>query len=108
MKMIARVAELPLAYEPGMVIHYSIGFDVMAVVIERYRNRLQYFSPKTLVRTIEDELNRFSSRARRRQASFYQLRRHGGAARTLQPTGSRTLPFRGAGVYRTNVRAVSG
>ena len=34
-EMIARVAELPLAYEPGTVLHYSIGFDVMALVIER-------------------------------------------------------------------------
>jgi CubicO group peptidase (beta-lactamase class C family) len=33
--MVARVAELALAYEPGTVLHYSIGFDVMAVVIER-------------------------------------------------------------------------
>jgi CubicO group peptidase (beta-lactamase class C family) len=34
-EMIARVAELPLAHEPGTVLHYSIGFDVMAVVVER-------------------------------------------------------------------------
>lgn len=34
-EMIQRVAELPLAYEPGTVLHYSIGFDVMALVIER-------------------------------------------------------------------------
>lgn len=34
-EMIARVAELPLAYEPGTVLYYSIGFDVMACVIER-------------------------------------------------------------------------
>lgn len=34
-ELIARVAELPLAYEPGTVPHYSIGFDVMTLVIER-------------------------------------------------------------------------
>lgn len=34
-EMVARVAELPLAYEPGAVLHYSIGFDVMALVIQR-------------------------------------------------------------------------
>lgn len=34
-EMVARVAELPLAYEPGTVLHYSIGFDVMGLVIER-------------------------------------------------------------------------
>jgi len=34
-EMIARVAELPLALEPGTVLHYSIGFDVMALVIQR-------------------------------------------------------------------------
>jgi len=34
-ELVARVAELPLAYEPGTVLHYSIGFDVMALVIER-------------------------------------------------------------------------
>ena len=34
-EMIERVAELPLAYEPGTVLHYSIGFDVIALVIER-------------------------------------------------------------------------
>lgn len=34
-EFVARVAELPLAYEPGTVLHYSIGFDVMALVIER-------------------------------------------------------------------------
>jgi CubicO group peptidase (beta-lactamase class C family) len=33
--MVRRVAELPLVYEPGTVLHYSIGFDVMALVIER-------------------------------------------------------------------------
>lgn len=34
-ELVARVSELPLAYEPGTVLHYSIGFDVMALVIER-------------------------------------------------------------------------
>ena len=34
-EMVARVAELPLAYEPGTRLHYSIGFDVMALVIQR-------------------------------------------------------------------------
>lgn len=34
-EMVERVAELPLAYEPGTVVHYSIGFDVMGLVIER-------------------------------------------------------------------------
>lgn len=34
-EMIRRVAELPLAHDPGTVLHYSIGFDVMALVIER-------------------------------------------------------------------------
>jgi CubicO group peptidase (beta-lactamase class C family) len=34
-EMVERVAELPLAYEPGTVLHYSIGFDVMGLVIER-------------------------------------------------------------------------
>ena len=34
-EIVARVAELPLAYEPGTVLHYSIGFDVMTLVIER-------------------------------------------------------------------------
>lgn len=34
-EMVKRVAELPLAYEPGTVLHYSIGFDVMVAVIER-------------------------------------------------------------------------
>lgn len=33
--MVRRVSELPLAHEPGTVLHYSIGFDVMALVIER-------------------------------------------------------------------------
>jgi CubicO group peptidase (beta-lactamase class C family) len=34
-EMVVRVAKLPLAYEPGTVLHYSIGFDVMGLVIER-------------------------------------------------------------------------
>jgi CubicO group peptidase (beta-lactamase class C family) len=34
-ELAARVADLPLAYEPGTVLHYSIGFDVMALVIQR-------------------------------------------------------------------------
>jgi CubicO group peptidase (beta-lactamase class C family) len=34
-EMVRRVAELPLAHEPGTVLHYSIGFDVMALVIQR-------------------------------------------------------------------------
>ena len=38
-EMIRRVADLPLAHEPGSVLHYSIGFDVMAVVIERVTDR---------------------------------------------------------------------
>jgi CubicO group peptidase (beta-lactamase class C family) len=33
--MINRVAELPLAAEPGTVYRYSIGLDVMGLVIER-------------------------------------------------------------------------
>lgn len=33
--MVRRLAELPLAYEPGTVSNYSIGTDVMALVIER-------------------------------------------------------------------------
>jgi CubicO group peptidase (beta-lactamase class C family) len=34
-EMVRRVAELPLAGEPGAMLHYSIGFDVMALAIER-------------------------------------------------------------------------
>ncbi len=34
-EMVRRLAELPLAYEPGTVSNYSIGADVMALVIER-------------------------------------------------------------------------
>jgi CubicO group peptidase (beta-lactamase class C family) len=34
-EMVRRVADLPLAHEPGTVLHYSIGFDVMALVCER-------------------------------------------------------------------------
>lgn len=34
-ELIERVAQLPLAFEPGTVLHYSIGFDVMALVIQR-------------------------------------------------------------------------
>ena len=33
--MVRRLAELPLAYEPGTVSNYSIGTDVIALVIER-------------------------------------------------------------------------
>jgi CubicO group peptidase (beta-lactamase class C family) len=33
--LVERVATLPLAYDPGTVLHYSIGFDVMALVIQR-------------------------------------------------------------------------
>ena len=33
--LVRRLAELPLAYEPGTVSNYSIGTDVMALVIER-------------------------------------------------------------------------
>jgi CubicO group peptidase (beta-lactamase class C family) len=33
--MVARLAELPLAYEPGTVYHYSVGFDVLGLVIQR-------------------------------------------------------------------------
>jgi Beta-lactamase class C and other penicillin binding proteins len=34
-EMVERVAELPLAYEPGTAFNYSIGLDVMGLVIER-------------------------------------------------------------------------
>jgi CubicO group peptidase (beta-lactamase class C family) len=34
-ELIERVVDLPLAFEPGTVLHYSIGFDVMALVIQR-------------------------------------------------------------------------
>jgi CubicO group peptidase (beta-lactamase class C family) len=34
-EMIARLAELPLATEPGTVYQYSVGYDVMGHVIER-------------------------------------------------------------------------
>jgi CubicO group peptidase (beta-lactamase class C family) len=33
--MIARVAELPLAADPGTVYQYSMGYDVMGLIIER-------------------------------------------------------------------------
>jgi CubicO group peptidase (beta-lactamase class C family) len=34
-EMVERLAALPLAYEPGTIYNYSIGTDVMALVIER-------------------------------------------------------------------------
>jgi CubicO group peptidase (beta-lactamase class C family) len=34
-ELVERVVTLPLAYEPGTMLHYSIGFDVMALVIQR-------------------------------------------------------------------------
>lgn len=34
-EMVQRVAELPLAFEPGTAWHYSLGLDVMGLVIER-------------------------------------------------------------------------
>jgi CubicO group peptidase (beta-lactamase class C family) len=34
-EMIARLAELPLAAEPGRVYRYSIGYDVMGLIVER-------------------------------------------------------------------------
>jgi CubicO group peptidase (beta-lactamase class C family) len=33
--MIARLAELPLAADPGTVYQYSVGYDVMGLIIER-------------------------------------------------------------------------
>jgi CubicO group peptidase (beta-lactamase class C family) len=34
-EMIARLAEVPLAAEPGTVYQYSVGYDVMGLIIER-------------------------------------------------------------------------
>jgi CubicO group peptidase (beta-lactamase class C family) len=34
-EMIARLAELPLAADPGTVYQYSVGYDVMGLIIER-------------------------------------------------------------------------
>lgn len=34
-EMVSRLAELPLAHEPGTTWHYSVGLDVMGAVIER-------------------------------------------------------------------------
>jgi CubicO group peptidase (beta-lactamase class C family) len=34
-EMIARLAELPLASEPGTVYQYSVGYDVMGLIVER-------------------------------------------------------------------------
>lgn len=38
-EMVGRVAELPLAHEPGTVYRYSLGLDVMGLVIERVSGR---------------------------------------------------------------------
>jgi CubicO group peptidase (beta-lactamase class C family) len=38
-EMVERVAELPLAYEPGTALNYSIGLDVMGLVIERVTSK---------------------------------------------------------------------
>jgi CubicO group peptidase (beta-lactamase class C family) len=33
--MIARLAQLPLAAEPGTAHQYSVGYDIMGLIIER-------------------------------------------------------------------------
>ena len=38
-EMIARLAELPLAADPGTVYQYSVGYDVMGFIIERVSGR---------------------------------------------------------------------
>jgi CubicO group peptidase (beta-lactamase class C family) len=38
-EMIARLAELPLAADPGTAYQYSIGYDVMGLIIERVSGR---------------------------------------------------------------------
>jgi CubicO group peptidase (beta-lactamase class C family) len=34
-EMIARLAQLPLAAEPGTAHQYSVGYDIMGLIIER-------------------------------------------------------------------------
>lgn len=41
-EMIARLAELPLAAEPGTVCQYSVDYDVMGLIIERVSGKSRW------------------------------------------------------------------
>lgn len=47
-EMVERLAELPLAFEPGTAWHYSVGADVLGAVIERITGSFEGFLQKRL------------------------------------------------------------
>jgi CubicO group peptidase (beta-lactamase class C family) len=89
-ELVGRVAELPLAFEPGTVLHYSIGFDVMALVIQRVSGMAyDAFLHKRLFRPLDMSSTGFEVTAKdaARLTTLYDATgRNAPAAATPDPT----------------------
>lgn len=106
--MINRVAELPLAAEPGTVWRYSIGLDVMGLVVERITGKsLDVFLRERLFRPLQMDSTGFQVAAAHaaRLTTNYDVTPEG-----LRPTDARessawlqppTLIAGGAGLVST-------
>jgi Beta-lactamase len=73
-EMIAHLAELPLAADPGTVYQYSVGYDVMGIIIERISGKSLEAYFRTDFRTLEDDLERVPGATRSGRAPHDQLR----------------------------------
>jgi CubicO group peptidase (beta-lactamase class C family) len=106
--MISRVAELPLAAEPGTACQYSIGLDVMGLVIERVSGKsLDAYFRERIFDPLQMASTGFQVRAAEaeRLTTNYNVTPNG-----LVPTDARetsswlkppTLPAGGAGLVST-------
>jgi len=107
-EIVARVAELPLAYEPGTVLHYSIGFDVMTLVIERVAGtdygtflRKRLFEPLKITPLV-------SRLSREKRTGSLPITTRRDVAWTQRVTKRQTTAFPKAGASRTKASAASG
>ena len=103
-EMVERLAELPLAFEPGTAWEYSVGADVLGAVIERLTGSFEAFLQKRLFGPLGMASTGFQVAARdsARLTSNYEvtpagpkLLDPGKASVFLKPS---TLPAGGAGV----------
>jgi CubicO group peptidase (beta-lactamase class C family) len=103
-EMVERLAELPLAFEPGTAWRYSVGADVLGAVIERITGGFEAFLQERLFTPLAMSSTGFQVTARNaaRLTSNYEagpagpvLLDPGPASVFLRPT---TLPAGGAGL----------
>ena len=103
-EMVARLAELPLAFEPGTAWRYSVGPDVLGAVIERITGGFGAFLQERLFTPLAMSSTGFQVMARNaaRLTSNYETRSSGRVLLDPGPTSvflrPPTLPAGGAGL----------